>query len=185
MYGLGSDKGLEPISELYFWSLLMNSEDDYEIPFDIYGDSLKVKTLVEGVSSGILVGGNLSLICSAMGSKYEIFTDNSILFIEDVGESPYRVDRYLQELKLAGKFDGVKGVVIGRFSRRGSEVPDKPTDFTMEEVFKQYFSKSEFPVIYNFPSGHGAKNISLPLGILAEINTDTQVFRLLESPVKN
>ena len=71
MYGLGSDKGLEPISELYFWSLLMNSEDDYEIPFDIYGDSLKVKTLVEGVSSGILVGGNLSLICSAMGSKYE------------------------------------------------------------------------------------------------------------------
>ena len=79
----------------------MNSEDDYEIPFDIYGDSLKVKTLVEGVSSGILVGGNLSLICSAMGSKYEISTDNSILFIEDVGESPYRVDRYLQELKLA------------------------------------------------------------------------------------
>ena len=185
MYGLGSDKGLEPISELYFWSLLMNSEDDYEIPFDIYGDSLKVKTLVEGVSSGILVGGNLSLICSAMGSMYEISTDNSILFIEDVGESPYRVDRYLQELKLAGKFKSVRGVVIGRFSRRSSEVPDKPTDFTMEEVFKQYFSKSEFPVIYNFPSGHGAKNISLPLGVLAEINTDTQVFRLLESPVKN
>ena len=109
MYGLGSDKGLEPISELYFWSLLMNSEDDYEIPFDIYGDSLNVKILVEGVSSGRLVGGNLSLICSSMGSKYEILTDNSILFIEDVGESPYRVDRYLQELKLAGKFDGVKG----------------------------------------------------------------------------
>ena len=95
------------------------------------------------------------------------------------------MDRYLQELKLAGKFDGVKGVVIGRFSRRTSEAPDKPTDFTMEEVFKQYFSKSEFPVIYNFPSGHGAKNISLPLGILAEINTDNQVFRLLESPVRN
>ena len=120
-----------------------------------------------------------------MGSKYEIFTDNSILFIEDVGESPYRVDRYLQELKLAGKFDGVKGVVIGRFSRRSNELLDKPTDFTMEEVFEQYFSKFEFPVIYNFPSGHGAKNISLPLGILAEINTDTQIFRLLESALKN
>ena len=85
---------------------------------------------------------------------------------------------------MAGKFDGVKGVVIGRFSKKKREAPDKPTDFTMEEVFKQYFSKSEFPVIYNFPSGHGAKNISLPLGILAEINTDTQVLDFLNLLLK-
>ena len=185
MYGIGSENGLEPISELYFWSLLMNSEDGYEIPFDIYGDSLKVKTLVEGVSSGVLVGGNLSLICSTMGSDYEIKTDNSILFIEDIGESPYRVDRYLQELKLAGKFNELKGVIIGRFSRRDSEVPDKLTDFKMEEVFDQYFSNFNVPVIYDFPSGHGAKNISIPLGVIAEINTEDQIFRLLEYPLKN
>jgi muramoyltetrapeptide carboxypeptidase len=185
MYGIGSKNGLEPISELYFWSLLMNSEDSYEIPFDIYGDSLMVKVLVPGISSGVLVGGNLSLICSTMGSEYEIDTENKILFIEDVGESPYRVDRYLQELKLAGKFNELRGVIIGRFSRRDSEVPDKLTDFKMEEVFDQYFSNFNVPVIYDFPSGHGAKNISIPLGVIAEINTEDKIFRLLENPLKN
>ena len=117
MYGLGSKKGLDPISELYFWSLLMNSNDyTYEIPFDLYGDSLKVQTMVPGIASGKLVGGNLSLICSTMGSVYEAETRGSILFIEDVGEAPYRIDRYLSELKLAGKLDLVNGIIIGRFS---------------------------------------------------------------------
>ena len=183
MYGLGSKNGLEPISEFYFWSLLMGQSNAYEIPFNIYGDSLSVKVLVPGVASGVLVGGNLSLICSVMGSKYEVRTANSILFIEDVGESPYRVDRYLQELKLAGKFDQINGLIIGRFSRRKTEEPDKPTDFNMEEVFRQYFSELKVPVIYDFPSGHGSKNISIPFGAKVDINTDNQLFKLLELPV--
>ncbi len=186
MYGLGSKKGLDPISELYFWSLLMNSNDyTYEIPFDLYGDSLKVQTMVPGNASGKLVGGNLSLICSTMGSVYEIQTVGSILFIEDVGEAPYRIDRYLSELKLAGKLDLVNGIIIGRFSRRETEAPDRPTDFKMHQVFQQYFSKMKVPVIFNFPSGHGSKNVSLPLGCIVEINTDNETFSLLESPIKN
>ena len=186
MYGLGSKKGLDPISELYFWSLLMNSNDyNYEIPFDLYGDSLKVQTMVPGISSGKLVGGNLSLICSTMGSVYEAKTMGSILFIEDVGEAPYRIDRYLSELKLAGKLDLVNGIIIGRFSRRETEAPDRSTDFQMHQVFQQYFSKMKVPVIFNFPSGHGSKNVSLPLGCIVEINTDDEIFKVLESPIKN
>ena len=186
MYGLGSKKGLDPISELYFWSLLMNSNDyTYEIPFDLYGDSLKVQTIVPGIASGKLVGGNLSLICSTMGSVYEAKTMGSILFIEDVGEAPYRIDRYLSELKLAGKLDLVNGIIIGRFSRRGTEAPDRSTDFQMHQVFQQYFSKMKVPVIFNFPSGHGSKNVSLPLGCIVEINTDDEIFKVLESPIKN
>jgi muramoyltetrapeptide carboxypeptidase len=183
MYGLGSKDGLEPISEFYFWSLLMDQSNSYEVPFNIYNDSLSAKILVPGIASGVLVGGNLSLICSVMGSKYEIKTANSILFIEDIGESPYRIDRYLQELKLAGKFDDLNGLIIGRFSRRQSEEPDKPTDFKMEEVFSQYFSNLKVPVIYDFPAGHGAKNISIPFGVKVEINTENQLFKLLESPL--
>ena len=183
MYGLGSKNGLEPISEFYFWSLLMGQSNTYEIPFNIYGDSLRVKVLVPGAASGVLVGGNLSLICSVMGSMYEVRTANSILFIEDVGESPYRVDRYLQELKLAGKFEHINGLIIGRFSRRKTEAPDKPTDFKMEEVFRQYFSNLKVPVIYDFPSGHGSKNISIPFGAKVDINTEKQLFKLLEMPV--
>ena len=186
MYGLGSKKGLDPISELYFWSLLMNSNDyNYEIPFDLYGDSLKVQTMVPGIASGKLVGGNLSLICSTMGSVYEAKTMGSILFIEDVGEAPYRIDRYLSELKLAGKLDLVNGIIIGRFSRRETEAPDRSTDFQMHQVFQQYFSKMKVPVIFNFPSGHGSKNVSLPLGCIVEINTDDEIFKVLESPIKN
>ena len=185
MYGLGSKKGLDPISELYFWSLLMNSDDNYEIPFDLYGESLKVQTMVPGIASGKLVGGNLSLICSTMGSVYEAKTMGSILFIEDVGEAPYRIDRYLSELKLAGKLDLVNGIIIGRFSRRETEAPDRSTDFQMHQVFQQYFSKMKVPVIFNFPSGHGSKNVSLPLGCIVEINTDDEIFKVLESPIKN
>ena len=186
MYGLGSKKGLDPISELYFWSLLMNSNDyTYEIPFDLYGDSLKVQTMVPGIASGKLVGGNLSLICSTMGSVYEAKTMGSILFIEDVGEAPYRIDRYLSELKLAGKLDLVNGIIIGRFSRRETEAPDRSTDFQMHQVFQQYFSKMKVPVIFNFPSGHGSINVSLPLGCIVEINTDDETFKVLESPIKN
>lgn len=186
MYGLGSKKGLDPISELYFWSLLMNSNDyNYEIPFDLYGDSLKVQTMVPGIASGKLVGGNLSLICSTMGSVYEAKTMGSILFIEDVGEAPYRIDRYLSELKLAGKLDLVNGIIIGRFSRRETEAPDRSTDFQMHQVFQQYFSKMKVPVIFNFPSGHGSINVSLPLGCIVEINTDDETFKVLESPIKN
>ena len=186
MYGLGSKKGLDPISELYFWSLLMNSNDyTYEIPFDLYGDSLKVQTMVPGIASGKLVGGNLSLICSTMGSVYEAETRGSILFIEDVGEAPYRIDRYLSELKLAGKLDLVNGIIIGRFSRRETEAPDRSTDFKMHQVFQQYFSKMKVPVIFNFPSGHGSKNVSLPLGCIVEINTDYETFKVLEPPIKN
>jgi muramoyltetrapeptide carboxypeptidase len=186
MYGLGSKKGLDPISELYFWSLLMNSNDyTYEIPFDLYGDSLKVQTMVPGIASGKLVGGNLSLICSTMGSVYEAETRGSILFIEDVGEAPYRIDRYLSELKLAGKLDRVNGIIIGRFSRRETEAPDRSTDFKMHQVFQQYFSKMKVPVIFNFPSGHGFKNVSLPLGCIVEINTAYEIFKVLEPPIKN
>ena len=186
MYGLGSKKGLDPISELYFWSLLMNSNDyTYEIPFDLYGDSLKVQTMVPGIASGKLVGGNLSLICSTMGSVYEVETRGSILFIEDVGEAPYRIDRYLSELKLAGKLDLVNGIIIGRFSRRETEAPDRSTDFKMHQVFQQYFSKMKVPVIFNFPSGHGSKNVSLPLGCIVEINTEYETFKVLEPPIKN
>ena len=80
--------------------------------FDLYGDSLAVQIMVEGTSSGKLTGGNLSLICSMMGSPYEIETAGKILFIEDVGEAPYRIDRYLSELKLAGKLAVVNGIIL-------------------------------------------------------------------------
>ena len=156
-----------------------------QIPFDLYGDSLGVEVMVPGKAQGCLAGGNLSLICAAMGSPYEIQTNGKLLFMEDIGEAPYRIDRYLRELKLAGKQDRVAGVILGRFTRRKEEPPDKPGDFTMDEVLEQYFKNFNVPVVKNFPAGHVRTNISLPLGIPAELDTEQGVLRLLESPTVN
>ena len=100
-------------------------------------------------------------------------------------EAPYRIDRYFWELKLSGKLDLVNRIIIGRFSRRETEAPDRSTDFKMHQVFQQYFSIMKIPVIFNFPSGHGSKNVSLPLGCIVEINTEYETFKVLEPPIKN
>ena len=92
---------------------------------------------------------------------------------------------FLRELKLAGKLDVVNGIIIGRFSRRESESPDKPSDFKMSQVFQQYFSEMNVPVIFDFPAGHGSKNISLPLGGNVLIDTKNEIFKVLEPPIKN
>ena len=185
MYGLGSKGGLEPMAETYFWSLLKGNDEIYQIPFDLYGDSLRVEVIAPGKAQGCLVGGNLSLVCATLGSPYEIQTNGKLLFMEDIGEAPYRIDRYLRELKLAGKLDAVSGVILGRFTRRKEEPPDKPGDFTMDEVLDQYFKNLNVPVIKNFPAGHVRSNISLPLGVLAELDTEQGVLRFLESSTLN
>ena len=90
-----------------------------------------------------------------MGSDFEINTSEKILFIEDVGEAPYRIDRYLQELKLARKFESITGAILGQFTRRSHEPQDDINDFKIEEVLEHYFADLKIPVIKNFPAGFG------------------------------
>jgi muramoyltetrapeptide carboxypeptidase len=141
-------------------------------------------TLHGGKGIGKLIGGNLSLINTLMGTPYEIETNGKILFIEDVGEAPYRIDRYFSQLKLAGKFDHVTGIILGKFTRRASEPPDDENSFTMMEILEQYFSHLGIPVLANFPIGHYKNNISFPIGIMAELDADKQIIRILENPTK-
>ncbi len=183
MYGLGSVNGLDTIASNYFWKFLETSQVNI-IPFDFTVDSLGASVIRHGVAKGRLVGGNLSLVCSTMGSNFEIKTSNRILFIEDVGEAPYRIDRYLQELKLAGKLDSLNGAILGSFTRREDEPSDDPEDFKMEEVLDQYFINLNIPVIKNFSAGHIKRNISLPMGAMIEINTRTREIKILEKLVK-
>ena len=181
MYGLGSSSGLDTVAGNYFWKFLETRQIN-KIPFDFSTDSEKTVVLKHGIAKGRLVGGNLSLICSTMGSDFEIKTSNKILFIEDVGEAPYRIDRYLQELKLGRKLDSLSGVIIGRFERRKHEPLDKPGDFKMEQVLDQYFIKLDIPVIKNFSAGHIKRNISLPMGAMIEINTKMREIKILQTP---
>lgn len=138
-------------------------------------------SLSKGVARGRLTGGNLSLVAALMGTPYEIETKGKILFLEDIHEEPYRIDRMLSTLRLGGKLDGLAGVVLGRFAECDAEIPK--ASFSVDEVLDLYFKDRPYPVISRFPVGHVEENATLPIGALAEINGDNATLRLIEDPV--
>jgi muramoyltetrapeptide carboxypeptidase len=186
MWGLGSEAGLHPLAERYFWrALRQDGQSDangagYVIEVDAERDA--IRTITPGRAQGRLIGGNLTLINTLMGTPFEIDTQGKILFIEDIGERPYRIDRYLSQLRLAGKLQPLAGVVIGRF-RDCEEDPDKPS-LTLPEIFDEYFADLGIPVIADYPVGHVRQNVTLPIGALAELDADAQTLRILESPTR-
>ncbi|SHJ78316.1 S66 peptidase family protein [Tepidibacter formicigenes] len=131
---------------------------------------IKIKTLVKGKALGQIVGGNLSIICSMMGTKYEIDTKGKILFIEDIGERPFRIDRMLTQLALSGKLNECIGIIIGDFAGCNPE----EESFTLMEVIEDRIKPFNKPTIYNLKSGHCHPMVTLPLGIMCELNADNQ-----------
>ena len=192
-YGLGSEDNLSDFSAKYFWRAILKSsyynEDGsrkqpgwtYEIPDDID----KPEVIAKGKARGRLIGGNFSLIAATMGTPYEMNTRGKILFIEDVGEAPYRIDRFFSTLKLAGKLDDCKGIILGKFTRTQREGED-PSEFSVRDVVEQYFADADIPVIYNFPVGHFAQNATLPEGAMVELEATEEGCRVtvLEDPVR-
>jgi muramoyltetrapeptide carboxypeptidase len=138
-----------------------------------------MRALVAGKAKGRLVGGNLSLISATLGTPYAIEPKGSILFLEDVNEAPYRVDRMLSQLRLAGVLDAVSGVVLGDFSTKDTE--DR---LATDRVLLEYFGRLHVPVVMNFPVGHVPENATIPHGASAEIDSDSLSLRLLEDPVE-
>jgi muramoyltetrapeptide carboxypeptidase len=149
---------------------------------NLYIDIPPAVTLVPGIARGRLIGGNLSVVHALMGTPYEIQTAGKILFLEDVGEDPYRVDRMLSTLKLAGKFDHVAGIILGCFTSREDEEPWSD-DWSMNDVLADYFANLGVPVLKQFPVGHVPFNTTLPIGIESELDATAGTIRLLENPV--
>ncbi len=139
------------------------------------------RTVIGGVAEGVLTGGNLSLIAATMGTPYEIDTRDAILFIEDVSEKPFRIDRMLAQLRLAGKLREVRGILLGSFQNCvGPEA-----SLTLDEVFLDYFRDLGVPVLGGYPAGHGlADHAVLPLGVRVRLDADKGTLSLLESPVR-
>lgn len=124
-----------------------------------------------GRASGPFAGGNLSLIASTMGTPYEIDTAGSILLLEDVGEPPYRIDRMLTQLWLAGKLQGVRGIVFGEPVDLTEPDPDQPT-LTLEQVLADRLGPLGIPVLVGFTAAHGFYRATLPLGVRATLDAD-------------
>ena len=145
------------------------------------GSESGAKPLAAGSADGILYGGCLSMLVASLGTPYEIQTASTILFIEDVATKPYQVDRMLMQLKLAGKFAGVHGIVFGEMLDC-SQIKDQ--DYTLEEVVLRVIGDLGVPVAYGLRSGHvSRRNITLPFGVRAALTvTRTEgSLRILES----
>lgn len=133
-----------------------------------------------GSASGDLVGGNLSLVVSTIGTRWELDTRGKILFLEEVGEKPYRVDRMLCQLEETGKLADAAGILLGDFT--DCEASGGAPSFTVGEVLSQYFQGTGKPCLKGVPAGHGRYKAMLPLGATVAIDTDNPSVRLLERP---
>ncbi|WP_295488609.1 LD-carboxypeptidase [uncultured Pseudomonas sp.] len=131
-------------------------------------------TVVPGAASGRLVGGNLSMLGATLGTSAQIETHDSILFIEDVNEPLYRVDRLLTQLRLAGRLKGIKGVLVGDFA--GITVA------SLQPLLRDIFGPLQMPVLAGWRSGHCDPNVCLPLGARVRLDSDVQTLTL-EQPL--
>lgn len=144
-----------------------------------------IRTIQPGSASGRLIGGNLSLFSSLAGTKYFPDTENKILFLEDVGEVPFRIDRMLNQLRLVGSFDKCKAVIFGKCSDCDAGESQSTWDSSLGEVLDNYFGNLKIPSFYGLMIGHTPEQLTLPLGCEVLMNSEDGTIKLLESPFIN
>ena len=140
------------------------------------------RTLTGGTARGRLLGGNLTILSTLMGTGWLPDFDGAILFVEDINEDPYRVDRMFQQLKLGGILDRVGGVIFGQCTRCGSPASDSNT-FTLDDVVDQYLGALGKPAIAGFDTGHVGNQLSLPVGVDVEFDATARTLRMLDPAV--
>lgn len=152
-----------------------------EIPWPCDGHDLpRAETVVPGVAEGRLTGGNLSLICALMGTPWEFDFTGRILLLEDVDEVPYRVDRLLMQLLLAGKLQQAAGILFGD-SPSCLHAPEGRPSLSLPEVLQDLLAPLQIPVLYGFPCGHTGYRATLPLGVRVRLNAGEGSLTFLES----
>ena len=188
--GLVTFHGPSPLnvfSAEHFRRVVMNGEAYLlENPTFITGNTLvqtenRIQTITSGKASGRILGGNLSLLTAVMGSGYLPEWEDSILFIEDVDEAVYRVDRMMTELALAGVLDKIKGFVFGRCTECGPG--GGFGSLTMEQMIAEHIKPHRIPAFSGTMIGHIEEQFTIPLGIEVEIDADAGTIELLENGV--
>ena len=129
----------------------------------------EARVFKSGTAEGRVIGGCLTLLCRSLGTPWEIKTRNKILLLEDVNEPLYKIDGMLWHLKQAGKFKGIRGIVFGEMVNC---LPSKKSGGSFNEILNDIFSGSSFPVLTNFPSGHGREMLTMPMGVEANLDTN-------------
>lgn len=177
-------------SSSFIKTVISNKADLYtsSAPADTpaYRDS-SYDVIYTGKAQGRLTGGNLTMVCSTLGTPFEIDTKGCILFLEDVSEEPYKIDRMLTQLWLAGKLNQVAGIVLGVFKHcdpyRNTERQRDDMTSALRDVFESRFASLRVPVMAGLPIGHIRSKLTLPLGVMASMNTEDMSFSLIEPSV--
>jgi muramoyltetrapeptide carboxypeptidase len=139
-------------------------------------------TIAAGEAEGPLVGGNLAMLAAVCGTPYQPDMRGAILFLEDVGEPLYRIDRLLQQLRLAGLLDGVAGVAVGEFTEMLDPVTaaEAASEPSLESLLAETLTPLGVPVVMGLPFGHGVQNWTLPVGIRARLDATAGTLSILE-----
>lgn len=145
----------------------------------------QASTIVPGKAQGRLVGGNLSIVTDMMGTPYEVPLEGNILFLEEVAEEPYRVDRMLTQLRLSGKLEKCAGVAFGRFTK--CEAPRRGGEFqvslSLEQVIRGALEPLKIPAVYGLSIGHISAKLTVPVGGLATLDADAKTITIDEAAV--
>ena len=162
---------INKFSQASFFNVLMNNSPSYIKP-------VTFKILKHGSTRGVLIGGNLTTLVHTIGTPYEIPWHQAILFIEDIGESPYRLDRLLTHLSQAGRLQKIKGLILGTFSddeRKENAGMLRTVQARVLELLAGY----DIPVWANLPVGHSRRNFTLPIGVEVEMDSNEKMLRFL------
>jgi muramoyltetrapeptide carboxypeptidase len=173
-------KNVSKYTEENFWRLITSSKKVGKLEFP---ESNKLPNISPGISTGRLVGGNLAVFVSLIGTEFLPDLKDKILFLEDVGEYPYKIDRMMNQLRLNKVFKKIKGIILGRFVDCFEHDPNKKT-LTLSEVMNDYLSGIKVPSIYTFPHGHIKDFITLPVGIRTKLNATKGLVEIIESCVR-
>lgn len=180
-HGVMANSGTDnPISIDSLKQSIMKGYDNYSI-CNPKGTPLTFKNF-SGNIEGTLVGGNLAVICSSIGTDYEIDVKDKILFLEDIAEPPYKLDRLLAQLALSGKLKECRGVLLGQFTN--CTLPHYERSFTLEQVIEDNFISKGIPICYHIMSGHGSPRLTLPIGAKVRLNAENKCIDVLEAVVK-
>ena len=167
-----NSKFSDTITKNYFLNLLMNSKDNFSIDLNQFSS---INSYNKKSVKGYLCGGNLSMICSSLKTPYEVDTNNKILFIEDINEENYVLDRMLTQLLLADKLSNCRAFILGHYT---------PRNTTTNNVLKNILLPLNKPIIMNFPCGHDYPNITLPIGAKVSLDFENNNLTILEPVIK-
>lgn len=170
MVAMDLARGLSEPSRIHLWGLLSGSLTTWKLGLE--------EAIRPGRAEADMVGGCLSLLVTTLGTPYEIETRGKLLFVEDVGEKPYRIERMLTHMKMAGKLDDIAGVLFGDFTNCEGEGSRE-----VKEVIDEMFRDAPYPVVVGMKAGHGEENLALPFGTKMILDGAAAMLEMVESPV--